>query len=216
MCLTAVMALSVMSIGAFANENVTPNEEVIVASAAGNTSVIEWNTTPSEWAENDVKVAAEMGILPQNIAGYIYPIDRENFCDILYALLCMDGIIVDQKFDTPFVDVDNVKISHLYNLGIVKGYEGDKFEPQKRISREETATILNRCLEYCRIEASNNTTHEYNDINKFSEWAKESIANLYSLKIMQGDNNNMFNPQNEITLEESIIAILRIHNYITN
>ena len=210
------MRNNIIAIFLLATSVICFNISPCIASAAGNTSVIEWNTTPSEWAENDVKVAAEMGILPQNIAGYIYPIDRENFCDILYALLCMDGIIVDQKFDTPFVDVDNVKISHLYNLGIVKGYEGDKFEPQKRISREETATILNRCLEYCRIEASNNTTHEYNDINKFSEWAKESIANLYSLKIMQGDNNIMFNPQNEITLEESIIAILRIHNYITN
>lgn len=39
MCLTAVMALSVMSIGAFANENVTPNEEVIVWNVEDNPSI---------------------------------------------------------------------------------------------------------------------------------------------------------------------------------
>lgn len=49
---------------------------------------IEWNLTPSDWATEDVRRADELGILPDKISGYVNAMPRENFCDILYGLLC--------------------------------------------------------------------------------------------------------------------------------
>lgn len=179
---------------------------------------IEWNSTPSAWAEHDVQNASELGILPKNIAGYIYPVDRENFCNILYSLLCVDNVI-DEEYDakTPFSDIDSYKISTLYDLGIIAGYDEKKFEPLKRITREEVAVILDRSMRLCDINISENNFHKtFADDDTISEWAKKPVENIKIMELMNGDELNCFNPQENITLEESIVTIMRLHKLIIN
>ncbi|NLM45280.1 MAG: alkaline phosphatase [Firmicutes bacterium] len=104
----------------------------------------------------DILAAKELGLVPAGLQNYAAGITRENFCILAYELLHKAAgteIITPhyQNDPDPFTDHTSYisyKIFTLYKLGIVNGVGENKFAPDKILTREEAATILNRIAAY--------------------------------------------------------------------
>ena len=175
---------------------------------------IEWNLTPSDWATEDVRRADELGILPDKISGYVNAMPRENFCDILYGLLCKITTGEIEKIDAPnvFMDIDKISVNYLAAIDVVNGVEKNVFAPDKLLTREQAATILDRTIKHLNIEKDFNEKSKFIDDDNISEWAKESVYRMLNMNIMIGDDKGCFNPQKYCTTEEMIVAIMRVYD----
>lgn len=178
-------------------------------------TTIEWNLTPSDWAKPSVDRAKDLGIISEKTFGYIYAIDRENFCDILYSLLYTEGkVVLPQNYVIKFNDINKESILYLANIGIIKGYDDINFNPSKYITREEAATILSRVITYYNIKNPiTDKIKTYDDDELIADWAKDAVYQLQMYGIMIGSDNNSFNPQGSYTVEETIVSIIRLHDY---
>ena len=182
---------------------------------ASETNLLEWNTTPSTWAESYVSEAAEINILPSNISGYIYEINRENFCEILYSFLCVNGKYDESTHSNAcFYDINKTSINNLAEIGIINGTGDKTFSPEMFLTREQAAVILNRTLKFLNIENKQEPSVNYCDFDQVSEWAKNDVSEIYQFGIMIGNDEGQFNPQSRCTTEEMIVAVMRVYELI--
>jgi len=107
------------------------------------------------------------------------------------------------SFATSPSDEDIAK--KLIYMGIVTGYEDGSLRLDKTITRGEIATILTRILHPNNISISK---LPFSDINE--HWAKKSICEIESLKIINGFEDGTFKPNNPITNAEAIAILSRI------
>ncbi len=116
------------------------------------------------------------------------------------------------EVSSPFTDVsDNAWYSHyisyLYDKKVITGYSNNKYEPNKKITRAEMASILSRFLLIC------------DDENPFTDmqyhWASKYVDFVYSNNIMQGYDNGQFRPDREITRAEAVKTLNRLANRYT-
>ncbi len=106
-----------------------------------------------------------------------------------------------------FTDVDEsawyapyVKIAS--SLGIVSGMGDGSFKPDEFITREQSAVILCKLGDYAGFEFNESKT-VFSDENAISEWAKDSVKKLHGSGIINGRENNVFAPSDNITRAES-------------
>jgi len=109
-----------------------------------------------------------------------------------------------------FIDVDDMhwaadSIYHLVKLGVVKGYGDNTFRPDADITREEFVKML--------VEAfgilDNTAESSFADVHK-NEWYYPYISTLSKLGVVQGDNNNVFGIQREITRQDMAVLSYRL------
>lgn len=100
-------------------------------------------------------------------------------------------------------------------LGVVNGYENNKFLGDKPISREELATILVRYLDLfdARGIYFGEAVESFADADKISDWAEENVDAARGMGIFLGDENGCFNPRNNATRAEVAQTMLRMGLY---
>jgi heme-binding NEAT domain protein len=111
-----------------------------------------------------------------------------------------------QKFDAETVDA----VKALSNFGVINGKDAAKttFDPKGQISRQDTAIMINRLLAkygYVAKEDATVTFADVKDATKGTAYEKEAynaIAQLNSLGIMTGKDNNKFDPKGTLTRQE--------------
>lgn len=111
--------------------------------------------------------------------------------------------ITDNK--TPLVEDPNIaKIEKLLSEGYMSGYPGNKFMPNKHMTRSEIAAMLDRLIDEQPTE-----TKSFSDI-KADAWYAKSLAKIASLGYIRPNGNNI-HPEKAITRAEFayIIAKLR-------
>ncbi len=104
------------------------------------------DVAPGAWYSGVIGAAYKAGLI-QGSDNCIFPentITRQDAAVILYRMLGEPEAVAEE---TVFADSDSIAsyakqaVSVLSSMGIISGYEG-KFEPQREISRAETAKIL--------------------------------------------------------------------------
>ena len=86
----------------------------------------------------------------------------------------------------------------------MRGYADGSFGIGKSITREEAAVLIYRAA----VNAGKNTSPSsesglsFTDAEDISEFATEGVKGCVELKIIQGNDNNMFLPNNSITRAE--------------
>ena len=94
--------------------------------------------------------------------------------------------------------------------GIVKGYSDTEFAPDKLISREEIAAIMQRYATFKGID-----TTEKVDLSKFtdhaavSEWAKANVEWAVGYGLISGKDGNILEPQGNTTRAEAAAILQR-------
>ncbi len=183
-------------------------------------NIIVWAETtdiPSNWAKLEVETAIQNELVPTDLMKeYDRDITRSEYTLLALKLLNKTGQAIEIKEHTPFYDIDGHKyeeqLVRAYNAGIISGYGDGEFNPDKRISREEIATLVVKLLKQINPEKSVAINQSYNFIDKdqISSWAMDYINYCYENNILKGINDLEINPKGEATIEQAIILIYRL------
>ncbi|WP_138494464.1 S8 family serine peptidase [Paenibacillus pinistramenti] len=184
------------------------------------------------WAANAIEVLASKEIITGTGAGSFSPgkeVTRAEFVTLLVRAL---GLTTSTSTSTTtgtgsssqatFTDVpagswyqDAVKAAAAQ--GWISGYADQTFAPDQTITRSEMAVILARALQASGQPLQTGAqTSGYADQAEIQAWAKDAIAQITGLGIMQGSPDNHFNGDQAATRAETAVVIYRIFNDYAN
>ncbi len=193
----------------------------------------------SDWAMAEVLQAEEMGLLSSSLPeDYRTPITRIDFCRMA---LCYAAIQSDTDYDTfcaqaqsklpcgadgqvryAFTDCgsgeDALTATIAKELGIVNGKGTGTFDPQGNITRQEAAVMLTRASKATgnSLGAGETLSSYFTDSDTVASWAKDSIAAVANIKVMNGVGNGCFGPHGSYSIEQSAATFLRLCRHHEN
>jgi hypothetical protein len=115
-----------------------------------------------------------------------------------------------------FTDTDNAYVLLANKLGIVSGTSDTTFSPDRGITRQEAAVLLNNIANLCELKP-NSEKASYTDEAKFATWAKDAIYNVSNIQnsdgvaIMNGMEENHFSPWSLYSREQAYVTIYRLY-----
>jgi hypothetical protein len=203
--LALTITISLVSIApqtTYANQNLS-NEQINI---------------PSNWAKSEIDNAKKVNLVPESIEGnYRKGITREEFSELainLYEVLTKQEVTV--QGNNPFVDTKNPKVIIANQLGIIKGKGERLFDPYEKITREQASMVIYNTLTRAKPKYnygdSNNSG--FKDATKISSWAREAVDYLYGIEVINGSDENLFDPKGDTSREEAIILVKRLYNKV--
>lgn len=213
----------------------------------------------SAWAEKEVAEAIELGFVPEEIqADYTKPVTRQEFartalcfaamqynCNVEdYAgLYCRYYENIDISLEAPqaFDDCQDYYVTQARAAGLVNGVGNNLFQPERSITREESAVLLeNAYLSYTgqrdeespgggteedsvseegslsaeskTSESQTSETLAFKDRDQIADWAADSVAVLSDWGVMNGTGQDLFSPEGTYTREQCIVSFLRLYH----
>ena len=96
--------------------------------------------------------------------------------------------------------------------GLVNGYSDGSFGPNKNITRQETAAIISRFLDYIGFTPARDTAarEHFTDEKKISSWAAADVELMKTYGIFKGDADGNFNPKSPISRAETATFMVRL------
>lgn len=167
-----------------------------------------------EWAETAINTLAQAGVIEGDENGMFRPNDsvkREEFLKMLMKAFNLSGSTTAVSFG----DVDANAwyapyVSAAYTLNITNGKSDSVFGIGDNIKREEMATFITRTLSAVGKKPVENGEYvEFADNSDISDYARESIISLQKAGIIQGMDNNRFNPADNCTRAQAAVIIYR-------
>lgn len=165
----------------------------------------------SDWARAEVDAATQAGYVTESCKAYqTYTITREQFASLAvnYLEKKTGQAITPAPADT-FTDTVDEDVLKAYAAGIVQGMGDGLFGPGRPLSREQLATMLWRAMEKAGVTAEPTDLSGYTDNDKVSDWARDSVAALAGLKVMEGNGGGLLSPKNSCTVEQAILLVYR-------
>lgn len=165
----------------------------------------------SGWVEAEVDAAAQAGYVTESCKAYqTYTITREQFASLAvnYLEKKTGQAIVPAPADT-FTDTVDEDVLKAYAAGVVQGMGDGLFGPGRPLSREQLATMLWRAMEKAGVTAEPTDLSGYTDNGQVSDWARESVAALAGLKVMEGTGGGLLSPKNSCTVEQAVLLVYR-------
>jgi hypothetical protein len=90
------------------------------------------------------------------------------------------------------------------NYGYILGYEDNTFKPDNTITRAEFVSLINRAKNYSAM-----TNIPFRDV-PVNEWYFPEVQKAYMANYIQGDSENNFRPNAQITRQEVAVILSRI------
>ncbi len=129
---------------------------------------------------------------------------RKILCAALMTcMLCMTTG-VEAYSDVEENTYTNEAVTVLSGLGILDGFEDGTFKPEESITRAQMAKVICRGLGYGEIGASETP---FTDVSA-EHWAAGYINTAYSLKIINGNGDGTFSPEDPVTYEQALKMIV--------
>ena len=193
---------------------------------------------PSSWAQSEVKEAIYRGFVPDELQNnYTKSISRAEFAKVaVFYLAASQNLGVDDfmniyreksemltgnqfEYKEPFSDIDDYYINSAYALGVVNGRSNEIFDPDSPITRQEAAVMLLNTYRLFGTYANQEKAHSFRkgeifqDSDIIAEWAIESAAVMYQFGVMNGINNDTWDPLGYYTREQCFATFMRLQNY---
>lgn len=158
------------------------------------------------FAEGIIKGTSESTFNPEKM------VTRADFVLMLVRALGLEG-----ASDSGFTDVreDDYYYEALgiaKHLGLIKGVDGSRFNPQGEITRQDMMVIAARALQLTRQWATSSNEVEldvFRDGSKVAAYARESVELLISQGIIQGD-GGYIQPAGTATRAQAAVVVFRI------
>lgn len=167
------------------------------------------------WAEHDIhRVAARE--LYQGIDTGVFALDapmtRAMHVTVLARLESAD--LSAYHGVSAFDDVDNgawyaAAVAWAADNAITEGVGDNLFEPDAPITREQIATMLLRYANEKGISAQQQAQN-FDDADNISDWAKEAVLMARALGVVEGKEDNRFDPQASATRAEVAAMFMRL------
>lgn len=167
----------------------------------------------SSWAIQSIREAQRVGIFTGDDSGEFRPknqITRQEIAALLVRVLKLKTITPSKP---SFTDVEPkhwayTYIETVYKAGYMNGVGFGLFQPEKRVTREELATLLVRSLKVNVKGKGAKLTVK--DKDQISAWARDYVQAAMELKLMTGD-SNLFRPQDKASREEVAVLFVRLY-----
>lgn len=146
-------------------------------------------------------------------------ITRAEFSSMLLRSLGLNEEQLDDVKGFNDVDSNSWYATAIFNLsqrGIVNGFEDGNFYPNKTITREEMAAMIERTLSFMGKNTQPSSTIQVEDIKDISSWATSAVQLLYNQNIIQGRENNEFAPKENATRGETAAILMRMIEKLEN
>lgn len=95
--------------------------------------------------------------------------------------------------------------------GIVTGYSDTEFDPDRLISREEMAALIQRYASYRKLGLSSlGNLNQFADQAQISGWARSNMAWAVGNGVLSGRDNGLLDPQGQTTRAEAAAILQRL------
>lgn len=179
------------------------------------------------WAVNEIKVAASKSLVPYDLTDhYDSNITREEMAVLLENAIVtagnyanMDAYMIDNGVGYTtgnFADCigRDESIDRLFKLGIISGRTDVLFEPDGAVSRQEAAAMITRVADLFMYVGTNYRLNTA-DSSNVAPWASFYVRWVIDKGIMSADENNRFNPNGTVSVQQAITAVSRLFDLIT-
>jgi hypothetical protein len=171
----------------------------------------------SHWAKDNIDFVTErelfIGTEP-NVFSPDVSMTRAMFATVMGRLHERSFGEISQSIEKPFTDIsyDNYYTKYVIwaeKNGIVNGIGGGKFDPQRAITRQEMAVLVNNYLTFAKfnIPVTQQSIH-FDDKAEIADWAKPAAQSVQKLGIMEGMGQNTFDPQ-RVSTRAQVSAVLQ-------
>lgn len=171
----------------------------------------------SDWAQEELARADELGLIPDCLDGadLTSDITRAEFAAVAVKVYeALSGTPAIPVVNNPFTDCNDVEVLKAYNIGAVNGTSATTYAPGALLNREQAATMLTRVFKKVTLtgwtlQTDSQFTLPYTkpaafaDDKDISGWAKDSVYFMVANKIINGVGNNKFAPKNVTTEQQA-------------
>lgn len=170
------------------------------------------------WAYDYITYVKENGLmvgLSEDKFGPEYPMTRAMFATVI-SRLSGEPLTGHQN---PFTDVKEGQwytdaIAWAADNGIIHGMGDQTFCPNEYVTREQAAVIIHNFLHYCQTSGTGANAPAFSDQKKISDWAKEAVADVAGLGIMNGMGDGTFQPKGTATRAQAAVILTKVHQQI--
>lgn len=160
------------------------------------------------WAEDDIQEWLDKGLIkgyPDHTFRPDAEISRGEFVALVNRVFKFSETAVIPFKDLPQTNWAHIEVQRAIAQGYISGFNDNTFRPAKQITRQETAVIISKLLEFAPEGAS--VPISAKDSNLIPAWSKSAISYLLDKGVMSTNSDGMFQPQREMTRAESIVVI---------
>ena len=125
----------------------------------------------------------------------------------------LTGKTADVPAVNPFTDTNDTDILKAYNLGIINGRGNGIFDPNANIQRQEAAAMLSRTAAAIGTPLTGDD-HPFTD--GIASWANADVARVYNAGVMKGIGGTNFAPTSSYTVQQTLMTLVRLNDYIGN
>ena len=174
------------------------------------------DVNPGDWFYDNVMDAAQNGYVSGMGDGTFNPTGATTRAQFAAMIANAMGYEADPDVESMFPDVaDNywgkAAINFCYENGIITGYEDGTFQPEKTITRQEAAAILNNAFELA--EKYGISTELFPDNGAIADWAADHVYAAKAAGLMKGDaGTGNFRPTSTITRAEAASIMMNAKN----
>lgn len=193
---------------------ITADESVDIKNDTQNQQSAFDDVTTEHWASAYIDTLYKDGVISGVSASKFEPesnVTREQFVKLIVTALKLNTV----GSDAPFNDVDKNEwyadyVNIAYNSDIIKGISNDEFGVGLNITRQDIAVMTANALKVLDYNFNNDGDLTFADSESISDYAVESVRLLKNSGILNGDENNAFNPQANATRAEAAKIIYMI------
>lgn len=169
-----------------------------------------------DWACEHIEKAILAEIIPQGLQkDYDLNITRGEVAQLLWNVY-KNNSLGDFEVIYYFDDsVPHMSADMLYSLGVVNGISEKYFGVEEEINFEQFACMLSRMTKLYELKTGELSKMSFSDINDVSPWALSDIEYLYSMGLIEGNNENKLYPSRKVTRKEAISLVWRLNYAIT-
>ncbi|GIO16397.1 hypothetical protein J19TS2_59520 [Cohnella xylanilytica] len=168
------------------------------------------------WAQEDIILMANKLLVEGRGQGLFVPDDSVSRAEFAAMLVRALGLEDEPDGSTPFRDVapgawyaGAVRAAQQHQL--VVGFEDGTFRPTEPITREQTAVMIVRAMEYAgSVPVADGTAAEmFGDAADIAPWARDAVDRLTGASIIRGLTETKFGPREHASRAQSAALLKR-------
>ena len=98
-------------------------------------------------------------------------------------------------------------LQNAVDVGLINGIDDDTIAPHANITRAQMAAIITRAF-----SATTKSDKKFNDVSN-SAWYSDVVSQAVYMGAFEGDDYNNFNPENNITFQETYLVLSRVFGF---